>query len=50
MCQAKTGHGNFNESHLLNVRVKKKKLVVDRLTLTTVNLQAPEFMRNELNF
>jgi len=31
-------------------RVKKKKLVVDRLTLTTVNLQTPEFMRNELNF
>lgn len=32
------------------MRVKNKKLVANHLTLITVNLQTPEFMRNKLNF
>lgn len=50
MLHSETVFRVFNESHLLNVRVKNKKLVANHLTLITVNLQTPEFMRNKLNF
>lgn len=40
----------FNESNLLSVRDKNTKLVANHLTLITINLQTPKFMRNKLNF